>query len=208
MGVAEAITEFCMKKIIAVLLAVLSACATDRSPEDTEGESSDLTVYGQLSVSVDRISVESHWLEYAKPRRQQSAIGLPARSVHDPLVLRRLRAPGRSGPRHGAGDLDDPPPDAATAVHRLRRAGVLDPDCLLGSGRGPSLVAVPGFARMRPVSWVRASPLQPRKRSLVDPKRSSRPYTVGHARQSQVWFSATNSPNPAKPEPKRLLPIC
>ena len=46
-----------MKKIMFVLLFVLSACTTERPAEDGDGSSSGPVVYGQLSVSVDHISV-------------------------------------------------------------------------------------------------------------------------------------------------------
>lgn len=54
-AVALAICQ--MKLAILVLVIVLSACATDRPPDDCEKCSSGPTVYGQLSVSVDRVSV-------------------------------------------------------------------------------------------------------------------------------------------------------
>lgn len=47
-----------MRYSILMLVVVLSACATDRPAEDTHEESSGPTVYGQLSVSVDRVTVE------------------------------------------------------------------------------------------------------------------------------------------------------
>jgi ADP-ribosylglycohydrolase len=47
-----------MKLAVLILLIMLSACATDRRPENTEEQSSGPTVYGQLSVTVDHISVE------------------------------------------------------------------------------------------------------------------------------------------------------
>jgi hypothetical protein len=47
-----------VKKYILVLLITLSACATNPPPEESEDGSSGPTVYGQLSVSIDYISVE------------------------------------------------------------------------------------------------------------------------------------------------------
>ncbi len=47
-----------MKYTILVFLIILSACATDRPQEDNREESSGPTVFGQLSVSVDRATVE------------------------------------------------------------------------------------------------------------------------------------------------------
>lgn len=48
-----------MKKLaLLVLLALMLGCATDRPSEDPERGSSGPTVYGQLSVSVDNISVD------------------------------------------------------------------------------------------------------------------------------------------------------
>jgi hypothetical protein len=54
-GCPDAICQ--MKLAILVLVIMLSACATDRPPGDCEKCSSGPTVYGQLSVSVDRVSV-------------------------------------------------------------------------------------------------------------------------------------------------------
>jgi hypothetical protein len=45
-----------MKKML-VLLVLLSACTTNRPAEDSEEGSSGPTIYGQLSVSVDHVSV-------------------------------------------------------------------------------------------------------------------------------------------------------
>lgn len=47
-----------VKKIILTLLVALSAYATDRPSDDSGERSAGPTVYGQLSVSLDRIRVE------------------------------------------------------------------------------------------------------------------------------------------------------
>ena len=46
------------KVFISILLFGLTACATDRPPDNTAGSSSGPTIYGQLSVSVDNIRSE------------------------------------------------------------------------------------------------------------------------------------------------------
>jgi hypothetical protein len=47
-----------MRYAILMLLITLSGCATERPREETEEQSSQPRVYGQLSVSVDRINAE------------------------------------------------------------------------------------------------------------------------------------------------------
>ena len=45
-----------MKYLALALVVMLGACATDRPAEETKDTSSGPTVYGQVSVSVDRIN--------------------------------------------------------------------------------------------------------------------------------------------------------
>jgi len=42
------------KVMLSILLLMLTACATDRPPENTAEGSSGPTIYGQLSISVDK----------------------------------------------------------------------------------------------------------------------------------------------------------
>jgi len=47
-----------MKMIIALLLLGLSACASDQSREPPDKGESGITIYGQVSGSVDKISTD------------------------------------------------------------------------------------------------------------------------------------------------------